>query len=450
MHKRIDLGRTLMLRVTLFAAVLSLVAVVAILAQARERIGNDIQRVGSTVRQLISDEVARNADAFLRTMAEPDLSTLEGVGRLVHFCADVIDIYQRPVIRRCFADAGDPPAALRWLMGRLIGADAVYRGFIDRPPGIRTAELTVTPNLDSETSDAWKAIQAILWLTGGVLLLNVLLYVPVHRALHPAGEILRVLGRMEAGELSVRLPRFELIELQRIATVFNDLADRLQSTLSSRQQLAERLLEVREEERRHLARELHDEFGQCLTSINAEAAYAAELAGERLPELLPCVAAIGRTTGSMMESLQQILRELRPIGLEEFGLVAGLEQLVRNRNQQGRGRCAYRLETDGNFDDLPDKVNVSLYRIVQESLTNATRHGGASEVVVRLVRGEGIELTVTDNGPQRLSEAPVPGMGVLGMRERVEALGGRFALIPGATGGMIVTARIPVAAGEAA
>jgi len=440
-----------MLRVTLFAAALSLVATAIVLLQARQRIGEDIQRVGNSVRQLINDEVARNnANAFLRTIADPDLSPLEGVGRLVHFCAEVVDIYQRPVIRRCFAEPGDPPEVLRWAMRRLIGPEAVYRGIIDRPPGIKTAELTVTPDLDSEANDAWRAIRAVLWLTGGILVLNVLLYVPVHRALHPTGEILKILGRMEAGELSVRLPRFELVELQRIASVFNELADRLQATLQSRQQLAERLLEVREEERRHLARELHDELGQCLTSINAEAAYAAEIARERLPDLLPCTDAIARTTGMMMESLQQILRQLRPIGLEEFGLIAGLDQLVRNWNQQGRGRCAYRLEVDGEFGELPDKLNVSLYRIVQESLTNATRHGGASEVVVRLVRDAEIELTVSDNGPQRLSEAPVPGMGVLGMRERVEALGGKFALAPGENGGMVVTASIPLPGGAGA
>lgn len=446
LHRQIDLRRSLMLRITLFAATLSLVAVAVILAQARQRIGENIQRTGSTIRQLINDEAARSSNTFRRSMDELDLSTLDGMGRLVHFCAEVVDIYQRPVVRRCFAEPGDPPVAMRWIMGRLIGAEAVYRGSIGQHAGITAAELTVTPNLDREATDVWVAVRAVLWFAGGLLLLNFLVYVPVHRALRPTEAILDTLGRMEAGDLSARLPEFELIELQRIASVFNHLADRLQSTMRSQQQLAERLLGVREEERRHLARELHDEFGQCLTSINAEAAYANELARDVLPELLPCAQAIARTSGHMMESLQQILRQLRPVGLEEFGLVAGLEQLIRGWNQRSHGRCAYRLELDGDFGDLPDSLNVSLYRIVQESLTNATRHGEASEVVVRLERGENIELSIADDGRPEAARPVEPGLGVLGMHERVQALGGSFILAPREPRGMIVAASIPRAA----
>src|SRR5690606_7320082 len=102
--------------------------------------------------------------------------------------------------------------------------------------------------------------------TAGVLLLNFLVYLPVRRALRPADEILAALARMEQGDLSVRMPRPELIELQRIAAGFDHLAERLEATSRGQRLLAQRLLSVREEERRHLARELHDEFGQCLTS----------------------------------------------------------------------------------------------------------------------------------------------------------------------------------------
>ncbi|HJV92392.1 MAG TPA: histidine kinase, partial [Azonexus sp.] len=268
----------------------------------------------------------------------------------------------------------------------------------------------------------------------------------VRRALRPTVQILDALGKLEAGDLKVRLPPFELIELQRIGSVFNHLADQLQKTIGEQQRLAERRLTIREEERRHLARELHDELGQCLTSINAEAAYANTVARSGLPALLPCTEAIARTTAHMMKSLQQILRQLRPIGLEEFGLVAGLEQLVRGWNQRSRERCTYRLELDGKFDNFPDNLNVSLYRIVQESLTNATRHGDATEVVVRIKRGDSIELSIADDGRREAAPPSEPGMGVLGMRERVQALGGSFTLAARQPRGMIVAASIPLAA----
>lgn len=440
-----DLKRSLLVRISAFAVAIFIAAVAVVLNQTRSRVRTHIERTGSTIQQLITDEVARSTDAFHRTIEDIDLSSLEAVGELIHFCVEIDNLDARPVTAHCFAEPEYAPAPLHWAMERLIGSDVIYRSRLGHYPGIKVGEMAVRPNIASEAADAWRQIRTLLWITLGILLLNFLVYVPVRRALRPTEQILDALGNMEAGDLAVRLPAFELIELQRISSVFNHLADRLQKTMGEQQKLAERLLTVREGERRHLARELHDELGQCLTSINAEAAYANELARDGLPELLPCTQAIARTTGQMMESLQQILRQLRPIGLEEFGLVAGLEQLARGWNQRSRGRCTYRLELDGDFGDFPDNLNVSLYRIVQESLTNATRHGEATEVVVRLSRGESIELTIEDDGRQQAARPAEPGMGVLGMRERVQALGGSFRLAPRKPRGMVVAASIPLA-----
>lgn len=442
-----DLKRKLLIRITLFAVVIFVLAVAFVLEQTSRRARTHIERTGSTIRQLVADEVARNSDAFHRSINNLDLSPLRAIGQLIHFCVEISDLDLRPVSTRCFAEPEEAPALLRWAIDKLIGPDVIYRGGIGYYPGIKVGELTVRPNIDGEAVDAWRQIRTLLWITLGILLLNFLVYIPVRRALRPTEQILDSLARMEGGDLAVRLPAFELIELQRISSVFNHLADRLQKTIGEQQRLAERLLTVREEERRHLARELHDELGQCLTSINAEAAYANELARDDLPALLPCTQAIARSTAHMMEALQQILRQLRPIGLEEFGLVAGLEQLVDGWNQRLRGRCRYRLEIEGRFDELPDNLTVSLYRIVQESLTNATRHGEATEVRVRLRRRDRIELCIEDDGRHNAARPAEPGLGVLGMHERVQALGGSFTLTARQPCGVLVAATIPLLAG---
>lgn len=442
----VELRRTLLVRVTLFAAVVTVLAVAWILADARQRAGHNIQRTGSTIRQLINDEAARDADSFRRSTDGIDFSTLAGIGQLVHFCVEAMDLYRRPVVQRCFSAQEEAPWVVRHAIRLLLGAEAGYHGSIEQHPGIKIGELAVTPDVDSEAADAWMQIRTVIGIAAGLLFLNVLVYLPVHRVLRPSEQILRILSEMEKGDLSVRLPRFELVELERIGTVFNHLAERLQDTIAEQRKLAECLLGVREEERRHLARELHDEFGQCLASINAEAAYANELAGEDLPALLPCTHAIARTTGQMMESLQQILGQLRPVGLEEFGLEAGLRQLVRSWEQRSRGQCGYRLDIDGEFDDLPDNLAVSLYRIVQESLTNAAKHGTPTMVAVRLRRGDSIDVTIDDDGSGAQRYERAGGLGVLGMRERALALGGSFAMMPRSPQGLRVAVRIPAAA----
>jgi protein-histidine pros-kinase len=446
--KRVDLKRSLTLRITLFALLLLVVAIAVTLQQAKTRIRADIERTGSTIQQLIEDEVGKTTPAFNRTLQGLDLSGLMGIGQLIHFCAAVEDIYIRPVVARCFGESDATPHPLGGLMRWLVGADTAYHTSLGKYPGIKVGELVISPNFDSEAATVWREIRNLLMITGGILLLNVLVYRPVRRALQPTEAILHALGRMEAGDLNVRLPSFELIELQRISSVFNHLADRLQLTIGDQRRLAVRLLNVREDERRHLARELHDELGQCLTSIQAEAAYARELAADSLPALTPCAEAISRTTAHMMESLQLILRELRPVGLEEFGLAASLAQLVASRNRSSHGRCQHTLAIDGEVDGLPDNLNVSLYRIVQESLTNASKHGGADRVEVALRRdARSLALSVEDNGVAMDAPVSSEGFGLLGMHERVQALGGTLNLTPRQPRGLRVDVRLPLTEG---
>ncbi len=131
------------------------------------------------------------------------------------------------------------------------------------------------------------------------------------------------------------------------------------------------------------------------------------------------------------------------MGLEEFGLAAALDQLMAGWRRRQPG-CDFALAVAGEIDALPADLTVSLYRIVQESLTNALRHGTPGRVAVSLERdATGCRLRVEDDGDGVAPPSPGSGLGVLGMRERVEALGGRFALEPLAPRGMRVRADFP-------
>jgi two-component system, NarL family, sensor histidine kinase UhpB len=442
----IDLKRLLLLRVSLFALAIGVVATGVVLYQARERIRAHIARSGSTVEHLIAGEAAQPRGTFQPSLEGLKLASLDGIGQTLGICVAVEDIYKRPIVQRCFGEESNPPALVRSALGVLIGPEIQYRGAIGQYPGFKVGEFVVKPNLDSEALAVWHQIRTVLGMTVGILILNLLIYRPVRRALQPADQILAVLGRMEAGDLSARMPRPGLIELHRLAAGFDHLAERLQKTVAAQRHLAQRLLAVREEERRHLARELHDEFGQCLTSIGAEAAFITTRARERQAELLPAAQSIAAVTAHMMESLQGILGQLRPPGLEEFGLHAGLEQLVGGWQRRLPG-CRFDLLIEGEIDDLPDDLTVSLYRIVQESLTNALRHGVPQTVTVRLDRERSrCLLIVEDDGEGCGPGSAGSGLGVLGMNERVAALGGCFAIESVSPRGMRVQAEFPAEA----
>jgi two-component system sensor histidine kinase UhpB len=448
-HERgVDLKRHLLLRVTLFAVVICLFAVGAVLQQARGRIRAHIEQTGSTVERLIAGEAIQPRGDFeigLNGLGL-GLGSLESIGDLLGICVQVEDIYDRPIVERCFGEAAGSPVMLREALGFLVGKDTLFRGIITQYPGYKVGRFVVTPNLDSEALAVWREVRTVLGMTIGILALNLFIYLPVRRALQPTERILAVLECMEAGDLAARMPRPRLIELNRIAAGFDHLTDRLRKTMADQRLLAQRLLAVREEERRYLARELHDEFGQCLASISVDAGFVTARLQNLQPELLPAIQSISSVTAGMMESLQGILGQLRPQGLEEFGLRAGLEQLVGGW-QRRLPECGIELLIDGEIDDLPDELTVSLYRIAQESLTNALRHSVPRRLTVSLERtGMQCRLCVEDDGEARAPGSAGSGLGVLGMNERVVALGGRFAITALTPRGTRVLAEFPAEA----
>jgi two-component system, NarL family, sensor histidine kinase UhpB len=454
----LNLKRHLLLRVSLFALIVLMLGALTTLLEARYRVRSDIQRTGIAIRQLITDEISRNYSAYNATLAELnlDLAALKAVGQVLNFCIEMTDFHTPAKHRECFADTPDLPQSLESFMRGVIGEDARYQDSIGQYPGITAGQLLVTPNYGREVLELTQKLANLLALSVMILFLSFFVYRPVRNALAPSEDILGTLSRMERGDLKARMPNFALIELNRIGEGFNHLADRLESTIHSQQRLAHRLLTVREEERQHLARELHDEFGQYLASLNAEAAFVRELAEEGVPALRPSVDSITKTIEHMMETLQQILHRLRPIGLEEFGLVPSLEQLIAGWNQRSR-ETVFSLTTDPELNELPDNINVSLYRIIQESLTNAVRHGRARQVdVVLRRRTADLMLEIRDDGQGRpelntaRNRGRHGGFGQLGIEERVLALGGTLQIGPGSVRGTVVSVHLPLTAGDPA
>ncbi len=442
----LNLQLHLLVRVTLFALAIASVAIALVLYLAHDHLRSHLQRSGQVVERLIALEAVPPRGSFDRSLDSLELGSVDSVGHFLGICVAVEDIYKRPVTRRCFGEATRPPALVRWLFTLGLDDSLEYKGIIGQYPGAKVGEFVLTPNVDSEALQVWYQIRTVLGMTLGILILNVLIYWPVRRALAPTDRMLAVLERMESGDLSARMPRPSLIELRRIAAGFDHLSERLQKTIAEQRHLAQRLLAVREEERRFLARELHDEFGQCLSSVSADAAFITDQARTRLPELLPAAQSVASVTAHMMESLQGILGQLRPVGLEEFGLQAALEQLVGGWQRRMPG-CGFSLKCEGPVDGLPPELTISLYRIAQESLTNALRHSAPTHVSVHLRchPAGGCSLGVADDGSphpaaQRSSGS---GLGVLGMNERVAALGGRFVLSPLHPQGTRVLAEFP-------
>jgi signal transduction histidine kinase len=184
-----------------------------------------------------------------------------------------------------------------------------------------------------EIAQAWDNISSLLGLSAmTVLAVCLLVFLSISRALRPATIIVAGLESMEKGNLAERLPSFELIEWQRTAKAVNQLAASQLQLLAERQKLTVKLINFQEEERRFLARELHDEFGQCLAAINAVAASIAQTAKQQCPALVGDADHISRITQHMLDNVRNLLKRLRPAEPDELGLAASLNSLVSGWN----------------------------------------------------------------------------------------------------------------------
>ena len=319
---------------------------------------------------------------------------------------------------------------------------------------------TTTAGMVSAVADPDAAIrlawQRILDHIGVALLMAVaiglLASFAIAHTLAPARSIVVALQRMAEGQYRTRLPRFRSMELAMIGQAVTQLGERLAQATEQRAVLTQRLLDIRDDERRALARELHDEFGQNLTAILA---FASTIEAASAPEEARCGVAqdarmISQATLRIMACLRDTLSRLRHPPADELGLEASLVSLVENWRSQNAARPMVQLDLQGDLTDVRGTVATTAYRVAQECLTNALRHSAAREISLRIERRTGAEDALLirvedDGGGDMASIAQATGFGLTGLRERIAAVGGSLS-IARATRGLSVAATIPIAA----
>ena len=277
----------------------------------------------------------------------------------------------------------------------------------------------------------------------------------IAHTLAPAQQIVAALQRMAHGQYRTSLPRFRSMELAMIGQAVGDLGERLAQATEERAVLTRRLLEIRNDERRALARELHDEFGQNLSAILAfasiiEATGAQEQAESQVKSKAKSDVAqdarmISQATHRIMACLRDTLNRLRHPPAEELGLEACLVSLVDSWRSQNATQPMIQLDLQGDLADVRGTVAATAYRVAQECLTNSLRHSAAREIVLRIERRTGTENALLirvedDGGGDAAKVAQSAGFGLTGIRERVAALGGSLSIARARRRGVSVAA----------
>jgi len=308
--------------------------------------------------------------------------------------------------------------------------------------------VVVTLNKEAELSRAWRSLKGLMGLTvTTVFAVSLLVFLAISRILQPAKTIVIGLNEMKAGNLDTRIKSNDIKEWKQTAEAINQLAEVQQLTIADNKQLAFKLMNVQEEEHKHIARELHDEFGQCLAAINAVTSSIKQTAEQKCPELITETDSISRTTQHMMEALRDLLTRLRPLDLDELGLTASLEKLIKSWNQHAHSITDYSLVIDGQLNALPKPLPINIYRIIQEALTNISKHAKATNAIVTLKKNTGsIDIQIEDDGivTSENNFDFTSGVGLLGMKERVAALGGQIHFEQVSPSGLLISIHLPV------
>ena len=314
--------------------------------------------------------------------------------------------------------------------------------------------LTATPDLDVRA--AWNeflALMAVLVSTAAAGLL--LVYLVIGAAFRPLTLLALQFKRIGAGDYSSRVDETGPPELLHLQRGFNHMAAELAATTARNRLLTDQLATLQEEERADIARDLHDEIGPHLFAVNLDAEMIAQLSESGRHAAIPERAReIQSGVRHMQRQVRDLLGRLRPTQVTEFGLNAAIEDLVQFWATR-RPDIAFDLAL--TQDEIPEAVAEVVYRIVQEAANNAVRHGQPASIRIRVER-EGEErlfVSVDDDGARAGSPAPLAseggGLGLIGMRERVEAGGGSLIYGPDPTGsGWTTAAHLRLAPGREA
>ncbi len=301
--------------------------------------------------------------------------------------------------------------------------------------GLAVAVLSLSPaRVPAPTS-----VAKVVILIAGLAAMIVINLVLMRRAFHPLERLTGLMRAVDPLEPGKRIPTYgggtEVIEL---TEAFNEMLDRLET---ERREYARRSLAAEENERRRIALELHDEIGQTMTALMLQLGTAARNSPGQSSK---AIAEAADAAHSVLDDVHRIVRELRPEALDDLGLALAVDSLCARITTWTGVRVSRKL--DPEIPDLSPEEELVIYRVAQESLTNAVRHSTTEAVVVSLMHADGeIELIVRDRGIG-ISEDAALGTGVRGMRERALLIGASLSISAPADGGTEVRLVLPVRA----
>ena len=433
------------LMITALMAVLLVIGVGLTIHNSQENIRAELESTSALALHLIDKELLYFADEIAEQKLKTPFS-LNSLGQIRHLRVEYYDASGnlRDSNQTEFQAAihYPPPPWFVYLMN-VFSNDIEPRKRVIHANGRLIGEVVITPDPTYEITEVWEDSLGMLKLAGIFFVaVNVMVFWAVGKALKPVDQILEAINQVEQGNLDARMPPFRLPELSQISVKFNHMAATLQKSITRNHKLSQQLLNLQEEERKSLSRDLHDEIGQSLTAIHADATAIVNASAQDTP-VNQSASAIVTVARQVITIVRHIVEQLRPETLDKLGLKVALEELVSTWQQRYKMQtCDLQIASD--LAGVPEAAAIIAYRVVQECLTNIARHANAKCVTVDVwIESGELAIVVQDDGCG-FNPGQATGFGLIGMRERVTGAGGELEIDSNLAKGTTVMVRLPL------
>lgn len=418
--------------ITILLLIMLGVSAYFIVENARDDVRAEVSSTSNLVLHLLDSEIIHFTSDYgwLNRTSKGELSVfrLKKLGDIRHLKIDFYDEIGR--LRETNRDTltdnkvNNPPSWFIQALGLSDIESQVKRKKV-LINGRYIGELVVTPDASYEIAEVWKDTTGLLVLVTVIfLMINVFVYIAVRYTFKPVSKILSGLTQIEQGQYASRLPAFKQTELNGIGEKFNVMADTLQKSAQNNHRLTLQIINLQEDERKSLARDIHDEIGQYLTAIHVDA--SAIMNAKKMATAKESARQISDVTQQMMIMVRDLLQRLRPRIIDELGVGLAIGELVHHWRQKNR-KVIVNCLIHKDVGQIDESVAITAYRIMQEGLTNISKHANAKNVNVELIQDyEKIYIRIEDDGIGFDKSRTMKGYGLAGMKERIQGLLGEM------------------------
>jgi two-component system, NarL family, sensor histidine kinase UhpB len=331
----------------------------------------------------------------------------------------------------------------------LIARDPQVVHLVLPQPFARYGSILLSTDSHNEIDEVWNDLQVTLTMLAlFCILVLMLVYFTLGRPLALLQKMTTAFRLVGHGDYRPRMEEKGAPEIVDLSHCFNDMVARLANTEQQNAKLQQQLANVQEEERADLARDLHDEIGPLLFALNIDVSTLQRRIGGGKEQTAARLEAIAGAIAEIQVHVRSMLGKLRPAVLLDLGLDQAVDNLV---GFWGKRRQDVRIAVDLDSESFGEKLDATIYRVFQEGLNNALRHGNPTQVelTAKVTDERHVVVTVGDDGAGFSADENHFGYGLLGMRERVESLGGSLEVSNRSGGrGVSVVATLPLEVGE--